>query len=728
MKKIILPLITVLLTPTLCGAIENLDEMMARRDRQATAAWGYQYLEDPNNNYTWQPETLMYTDDTTGHEVWVLVRQPHGQDIYSKEFATNCWSFDGSRVGFFDYSTRDTATPGEAAGNDRGSRRWVVNTDGSGLRPVEGFGKYDIPHDGYSWANTELAYYAFGSHATIDGPLPNLYKVTLDHNNKATGSLLIDTAPINSYAKQLVKSGITADDSWIVARDLVAHDAGTCNVRTTSELYFIHLDGSPAIDYHWGIARGIGPAGDPYGTHIPLAEERFHDVFAVGSDPEYIYGDFSGESDIWVAMKRSGSCSDGGPLWVDWDGDSFGPNDEIKVVSNGTGGSPVNPYNMPYIGHPSFDRWGKYGLIGTYTDYPKPGTRIWDLSSNTLLPNYVLAYGKYDGQHHSWSGWSDYILAVEPDWPIGSPTAYFINANKWNQEYTEAFAVVNTNFPGYAGNYNGYPRPSQSPDGTKVAFSTVWLNNEVDKYPYISWAVVHYPHPPKIISAAQADTAVRITWGWDAGNLYTTRGWPDEVNDSPPLPREIKAYHVWTSTDLADWTELTTTGVPYGTNFFDANQPPGTTRFYAVTSEEHSRLESRTLSNIWQITVDGAGVITQSAEASPYPSTPGGVTQFWHKKPDAPWLVTVTPQSTTGHVLLKWEEPADSKIRYYNIYYSTTESLTPDMLTEKTKIASVPVGTSQWLDWNAEPNASRISYRITSVDRQGNEGVLPPPR
>lgn len=727
MKKIIFPLITIFIYPNLSWALENLDEMMVRRDRQITASWGNKYFENPDNYYIWQPESLMYTDEITGHEVWVVARQPHGQDFFSKEHGTNAWSFDGSKIGFFDLSTRDTGNPELLNGNDRESRRFVVNTDGSKLRAIEGYGKYTIAFEGFGWAHTENAYYAFGSHALLDAPLYSLYKVTLDENNRTSSTLVLNTSPVNTYAKELIKDGVSSDDSWLVARDVFTHDAGPCNQRTTREMYFIHLDGTPQVDSHWGIARGIGPTGDPYADHIPESEERFHDVWSPGPDPKWIMGDFSGISSLFVTMNRSGSCADGGPLWEDWDGNSFGVNDEIRVVSNGAG-EPPNPYGLPYFGHPVFDRWGKYSLMGTYTDYPKPGTRILDTTTWSLLPNYVFAYGEYDAQHHSWTGWTDYVLAVEDPWPAGDPTAYYIKANKWNKEYTEALTVVNTHFPGYGGNYMGYPRPSQSPDGTKVVFAATWLNGTDDKNPYISWAVVHYPHPPKILLITQADTAVRITWGWDANNLYTSRGWPNEVSDPPPLPREIKAYHIWASTDLTNWKELTTNGVPYNTNFFDASQPTGSTRFYAVTSEETSRLESRTLSNIWKVTVNDAGMITQAEEASPYPTNPGGVTPFWQNKPDAPWLVSIAPQATTGHMLLKWEEPIDSKIRFYNIYYSTNVSLTPDQLTKKTRIASVPVGTSQWLDWNAEATATSESYRITSVDRQGNEGVLPRPR
>ena len=83
------------------ASIENLDEMIARKARYTTNPWPTSLLEDPNNNYIWQPETLCYTDVTTGREVWVLTHAPDTQEFYSKEPGTNVWSYDGSRIGFF---------------------------------------------------------------------------------------------------------------------------------------------------------------------------------------------------------------------------------------------------------------------------------------------------------------------------------------------------------------------------------------------------------------------------------------------------------------------------------------------------------------------------------------------------------------------------------------------------------------------------------------------------
>ena len=702
--------------PAISYGEENLDELMARKARYNSNVWPATALENPGNHYTWQPESVMYTDVTTGHEVWILTHAPDIQEIFSKEHGTNAWSFDGSRVGFF-------STQRPTANSSLGDYhwRWVVNTDGGGMRAVEGYGRRDMPFQGFGWANTENAYYSFGSDSA-EAPgsaVYRLFKNRIDSNNRVSGSLVLDTSSVNTYKKDIVKDGVTSDDSWIVARDITDHTADTrCNAGTTREMYFMHLDGSPAVDHHWGIARGIGPTGDPYGNHSVSDERKWHDIWSPGPNPERIIGDYGSPSGLFVSMARSGSCADGGPVYQDWDGNSFG-NDEIKVISDGSG-TPDNPYNNPYFGHPAFDRWGKYAILGTYTDSPAPGTRIYNLETDQLEPNYVFNHNKYDGSHKSWNGWSDYVLSCESDWPTGNPNAYMIHANKWNADHTQAFAVVNPHRSGSTVNYNSNPRPSQSPDGTKVAFATYFLNNDGQSYPYVAWAVVHYPYAPAGLSATNSSGSVRLTWNRPA---YTTRGWPNEQTDAPPKAREIKGYHVWASNNGdTGWTELTTGAIP--TESFTVSQANSSVRYYAVTSEEHSRLESRKLSEIIRVTLGSDGAVTGTQKLA------AGKTGFWTNAPQSPAGLAVTPGSRAGHNLISWSEPSDSKIRYYNIYYSGTATPAAD---QQHRIASVPVGTARFYDWLANPTASAY-YKVTSVDRQGNESggvgvvrLVPPP-
>jgi len=680
------------------AAIEQLDEMMARRTRHGSAHWGPQYLEDASNHYTWQPETICYIDQSTGREVWILVKAPDKSDYYSKEHGSNIWSYDGSRIGFFSM-TRPTQNPA-ITGDYR--YRWITNTDGSGLRVCEGFGRRSVPFDGFGWAHTENAYYSFGSGAgeSADSKCYILYKNSPDGLNRIDGIQVLDTAGTNSNCKEPVKEGISGNDSWIVARDFVSHDAKTPNPILSTEMYFISLSPVPSVKHHWGIARRIGPAGDPYGDHVSEAEDHWHDVWAPGPDSRWIMGDYSGQSSLFVTMDRSGSAPDGGPRWSDWDGNAFG---EIRVESNGSKEGPVNPYGMPYFGHPAFDRWGRYAVIGTYTDPQEAaGTRLWDALTHSLLPNYMMK-GMYDGQHHSWNGWTDHLIMV-------NPLNDYIYGNIYTANESSRYPIVHIHYPGYTGNYNGYPRPSQSPDGTKVAFQAVWLNNGGDDNPYICWAVAYYPYPPTDLAATQSGSAIVISWNPPS---YTKRGWPTDA-DAAPRSREIKGYHVWRSeTGTDNWYELTPTAVE-ATFFSDRTVNNGKTYYYAVTSEEHSRLESREMSEIIKCSLDSGGRLTSSIVQS------NGTKGFWKTPPPPPANLQVAKQQVAGHYKLTWNEPENrGKIRYYNIYYSTTgkPSNSP-----KYRIASLPVGTTKYLDWLADPYKTPY-YTVTSVDRQGNESL-----
>ena len=76
---------------------ENLDEMFARQARHATATWGAAYLENPTT-FQWQPETFMYYDVTTGHEVWKMTNTPGLVNFYHNDTSMAVWSADGKRI------------------------------------------------------------------------------------------------------------------------------------------------------------------------------------------------------------------------------------------------------------------------------------------------------------------------------------------------------------------------------------------------------------------------------------------------------------------------------------------------------------------------------------------------------------------------------------------------------------------------------------------------------
>ena len=141
---------------------------------------------------------------------------------------------------------------------------------------------------------------------------------------------------------------------------------------------------------------------------------------------------------------------------------------------------------------------------------------------------------------------------------------------------------------------------------------------------------------------------------------------------------------------------------------------PDGTYYYALTSEEHSGLESNELSEIVRVVVSGGAITSQTIVSGK------GQKDFWRVEPTPVSNFNYSATGTSGHYRLTWGEPSDSKIRYYNIYYSTSGN---PARSQKNRIASVPVGTSTYLDWLADTSNDGY-YGITSVDRYGNEGDI----
>jgi len=735
------------------SAEENLDEMITRRARQTTAVWGADYLEDPDT-FIWQPETLMYIDTTTGREVWILARTPDQQTIYSKEISNNVWSYDGSLMGF--WVLREARTTKNPDTHNVGFNRWLVKSNGSYLKAAEGYAHLGIPNIGFGWANTENAYYGLGDGGPeYHAELWDLTKNVVAEDNTVTGQIVLDTktAPggdddkgLPPLKKVVMKDGISYDDNYMLLYGYVT-DWGK-PVPTASVMRIELNKGlNPVITDYWPVYRGL----PEYANHLNIYEGTLHDG-GLGHGPklEYMFTMYNGRVN-WRLKTTNGSASDGGPLWEEWNGSSYG-NDEVTPMAcseNYSGPCPDGPY-MAYWNHPSQDRWNTHLLEGAGDQNASgPGTILhmiyppytgFDGSFGHLVDDLTTYKNQYDGRHHAYNAWSDYGIFfpwyVEEEL-VGHATIYGRRVNFKDGTRGPAETLATTHHE-YTDNYNGYPRPSLSPDGTKVAYSNHFLNNSGDDFPYINYVVAYYPFPPEISSASTSEGKIRLSWDFSHtsanSRTYTTRGWPDEKVDLPPSPREINAFRVWTSVDGVSFTPIAGT-VVYGNRGGSWNetswsaeheQPAGTVRYYAVTSIEHSGIESRSPSNVWRVELDSSGTVISSGEHAPYPAEPGGIKHFYAKAPPAPSnLSAVRDANILSHYRLTWAEPPEfyETIRYYNVYYSTTG--TPEAV-QQNRIASLPRGESSYLDWNADP-AKAGYYLVTSVDTQGNEGTVPAP-
>ena len=705
------------------AANENLDEKIARKARYATNT--YSNLEDPST-YVWQPESLCYIDVETGKEIWVLMHGPDQTAIWSKEYATDGWSFDGSIMGaFIPIADRTSSNPAFVSSGTY--KRWLVKTDGSLLKAATGYANEGISEGGFGWAHTENAYYGLGAHSSWDAPVGMLVKNTVDSNNDVVGAQLLNLQQANidkGYAIEtttfgIIKRPISADDNWISVSSRLEMDRDTTIDAYGHMRVALNKGVSPTIEDYWSTNRDI----HEYFDHVLASEYKAHGGanWAWGFDHEYSHIQYVSPDHIWFQLQTTGSSVDGGPLWEDWDGDSYG-DDEIDVMTYGDDsrtGDPVpyGGYSHQYWNHPSFDMWEEYMITGlgdttgAMNELVGPGTSVrkvvdgtgYDGGLGEIVNDLTSGNNQYDGLHHAWGGWTDQVIFFPiyvDDVASGNDTVYARRLHFDTQTKDDAVAVATTHHT-YDGNYPGYPRPSQSPDGTKVAFSTIWLNNDIDDHPYISYAVVEYPHPPEIISLTGSGTyTIRFDYRLDqtTSRGYSNRGWPTSSDDKP-VPREVNKFRLWRSVDGNTWEPIKTLNATITTKFdlsngglvggqvghWDFIDTPGAgTFYYAVTAVEHSGLESRVVSNVFS---------TAGSQTAAYPTDPG---------------------IDTG-IISSFDL---SLVRYYNVYAEDGSAPTVNSIN---LIVSVPVTFGEsFVDWLGN-TAGTTQYKVTAVDTQGNE-------
>jgi hypothetical protein len=463
---------------------------------------------------------------------------------------------------------------------------------------------------------------------------------------------------------------------------------------------------------------------------------HYSGVVGVGANKK-LYIMPEGYNSIWSYELSGGTAADGGPEHTvdhtppyDWGG--------IRpVVSGDMNGGVCHATNKTpwccdgdtatdcdrYMSHNTYDRWGKHMLavnaqVGDYW-------AVWDLVNHKYVNDKIPTQSTCDW-HTDWNAWSDYFATSSASTPTKGLGGFY--TSKYDGSVVKKVASAHLRESGST-SYDSLPRVTQSPDGTKLIFHSDFLSKTANTWD-IFYAVAYYPHPPEVTSVTNNSGAYTVHFDWRLKTSnprgYTKRGWPDEATDTPPPPRETKLFRVWrTCAKVDDWKPLGTvnadifsrydfsTGRWKGDDYWeyiDGSKPSGTC-YYAVTAQEHSGLESRTLSNIFSET--GAQIVE-------YPSDPKGIKPFYFVAPQWPSPKPASKLSTPGQYRLDWEEPANALIRYYNIYYST--DLIPKAI-QSQRIASVPKGTKTYVDWLAHPT-SEGHYLITSVDSQGNESSL----
>lgn len=716
---------------------ENLDELHARKSRQDSAAWGKEYLED-SSILVWQPETMCYNDVKNGVEVW-RISTTNGTKNSLPDISWSHWSADGKRFSFG--SHRDTsACSSNYETNPNQSYQGTVmmmRADGSYLRPADNAPFEVYVHSRYlHWSTVEPdIYYGFGRNFAWEGlEKDDLYKVYVDDTSISREKYLdFNTGSETSFKKSMSSDGTT----------IVAFSNGKnypAAIYPEGDKGLIDLNGwdrDPVLDDFWGMT--------------PSADYGYHDNFLRGQGSDIWFYFLPEGFSSWWRMKLSGGRPDGGPQHSEDHTHPYAWGEIEPVNTSFAAGDTCDPdYRDPwccdgnedtdcsgYWSHPGFDRWGT--KVSFTNSQRARGAGVYDIK-NHVYDAYKIDRPHYDW-HQDWSAWSDYFVSSSSG---NHDISDFLYTSKYDGTVNKQLCSAHTRESGSTA-YNSLARATQSPDGTKVVFHSDFLYDDSNEWD-LFYAIAYYPHPPEITScnASEGTVTIRFDWRLNSPNPrgYTDRGWPNEETDPPPPPRETKEFRLWRSPDGVAWSPIATvsgsafdrydfsTGTWTGNNYWELTDTPGDgIWYYAVTAVEWSGLESQTLSNVYEITVN-SGSITGS-EITSYPADPKGDSGFNTNAPAAPTNVTfshkLAPADKNGQYTITWDEPSKADlIRYYNIY---AEDSTNPIISQENRIASVPAttdndgdGSYEYIDVFGNPDGS-TQYAITAVDYQGNESI-----
>jgi len=691
------------------GALQGLDEMARRAARRGRNAWPGALLER-DGDYAWQPETLCYKDVKTGHEVWRMTSTPDLRSYYHNDIAMTPWSADDRRMGLQSWR-RSKAWP------YRDRVLWmVVNTDGSRMRPT-------VNSNGYMHWSPLLpdAYYSPGG-SRVKGASPGgniLYKVTVTDDGPATRMKRLVTYASGRGCGS--RKFISSDGRMYVAMPSVFPGSKGQEYEMFYMPTRIYPDeeAKPLLQKAYSVDRDFGDY-----LPKPYTKGRYHDAYLLGDGSWYFAIDK--QLGYW-RIKTLGSAPDGGAKFSPYDpktGDhgEIIPVDVDKIRQGAKLKAPWDTQSKHraateeafFLGHPGFDRWGElvcYADYGTIDDKGRfyMGCNVYDFVNHKPIRDDWRPLS--DGcVHCDWEAWSDWcvVSVYKSQYVPGENRIECFPYDERGKNYVVCM-THNMKGKGKIAPYYNHTRPAQSPDGTKVAWHSDFLNGK--DVPDCYWAVCHYPRPPVALKAERSAGSVKLTWKMPS---YTRRGWPKKA-DTPPPAREIRRFHIWRA-EAKDgpWQEVGAFAPKYriddGRSCIVPEKLEHRVRgdgFYALTSEEWSGLESGGLSEIIEIKRGRAKIVSKA-----------GQKDYWKTPPPELKGLTVRKGGAGGHFELSWAAARSDKVRYCNIYYSTKGAPEP---VQANRIASVPAGTATYLDWLADAQAAEAHYSVTAVDRQGNE-------
>jgi len=734
MRIIFIILSILFLIPSAAPCLESLTETEARKERRGSNTF---YPGENGTTFVWQPQSLFYSDNTTNHEVWKMSSIPSEitQHFYHNDIGVSPWSADGNRIAFVSrFNSSKGYMTSAYTGEEDLSGWWSSRTDGSYIRPVvEGpCRQYWYLHPYFHWSPVVPdTYYDLGSTALGRvGMSANVIYKSIVADTSITPSSII-TLPESPTGINIQK-GISGDGT----KALIFAD-------TEAWLYplTIYPDVSAAIDDADGFT--VDRSLDTYWGDTSASYSTTHDQYLTGTSATKVWWYFLGGSHAWWRMTTTGSAADGGPLHTSDNATPYNWGGEVEPVNTTDGGEApgegncvlgnndpwccdnnASTYCNAYMSHFHPDRWGT--KVAYNWSNGTNGPAVVDSNLHTLLSYRASSAGE-GGCHFDWR-WSDYIARVPTATSADSKLQVIkYNSNVDQGDVCKLHYCINGGTCSVA--YYPLPRPGASPDGTKIAWHSDFLRAntlEADLF----WAVAYYPYPPEITQATAATGTVTVRFDWqntladENPRTYTARGWPNESTSDRPIPRETKVFRLWSSDDNNTWTPVSTVDAEPFTRFDFVNggfkagqdayweisttQAAGSTKYYAVTAQEHSGIESKRLSNTWKVVLDGSGNVSTQAQQTAYPNDPGKMTT-----PNVSAFYTAFDAANNSKLL-----------RHYNIYAKDGSA---PAISQTTRIASISKnacsgGSCSWVDWLGNTDAS-TQYVIVPVDTQGNEGT-----
>ena len=614
---------------------QNLTELFARKAYANSKPTTLLYS---SSTRAFEPELCIFKDVNYGTEVWRIFNDS-AEEEHHCHINRSPWNCNGSQFGIMSYRY----VPGFTE-----KIILVVNADGNSIRVVAPQGRTTMDnyqrHVNWDKLNPGIMWFAY-----FDG----LYRVDIRANDATN---LFQALPRTSRRKVIFTN--TSETNQIMVMD----DTGQLAASDTAYAYMVDPQATGAKRYiTFPLRFNITWPG-----HDKAQEYHIHDIY------------FRRNADTTFVFNYGSPNAVGEGLF--FEAPYCGDKTKVKIsYPNESGG-------VPYYSHPAWNHDGtKVVYIGEATPGSTYGVNVREHDTKTHLATLST---QVTSAHLAWDGYDDEWVFGSATWSDGLGKIL-----KMRTVNPVCLPFVNpyTNINGSSGTYCSETRPAQSPDATKVLYTSSMLQRS-DSKPSVFIAVARYPYPPRNLSAVGSSN-VTISW------------------QPHPISREIKGYHVYRSTNSDNaFVELTNATVG-ATNYTDTAVQSGTTYYYAMTSEEFSGLESDVLSEILKVDVQQGGI-----QSSLY--KPEGQ-KGWDTTAPAPVSGLTMQQVASGQYRIGWSDSSERDVRYYNIYYSV-QGIPP--ATQERRIASIPRGTTTYLDWLARTDASPY-YSVTAVDRAGNESA-----